>query len=56
LPRAMERGYSIRSEGPVRLILVTFLSSAKPGDGWGGFAADVERQGELTAGPENRPA
>ncbi|MCI0395871.1 MAG: cupin domain-containing protein [Chloroflexi bacterium] len=53
LPQGIEHGYTIRSEGPVRLIVVTFPASATSAKGWGGFIADVERQGELVTGPEN---
>ncbi|MFL5803330.1 MAG: cupin domain-containing protein [Roseiflexaceae bacterium] len=54
LPQGIEHGYTIRSAEPVRLIVVTFPTSAAAGAGWGGFIADVEGQGELVAGPENR--
>jgi len=52
LPQGIEHGYTIRSEEPVRLIVVTFPTSAASGEGWGGFIADVEGQGELVAGPQ----
>ena len=52
LPQGIEHGYTIRSEGPVRLIAVTFPTSVTPGKGWGGFVADIEAQGELVTGPE----
>ena len=52
LPQGIEHGYTIRSEEPVRLIVVTFPTSATSGEGWGGFIADVEGQGELVAGPQ----
>jgi len=51
LPQGIEHGYTIRSDGPVRLLVVTFPVSAAPGKGWGGFIADVEAQGELVTGP-----
>jgi quercetin dioxygenase-like cupin family protein len=54
LPRGIEHGYTIRSDDWVRLIVVTFPTSAASGEGWGGFTADVERQGELLAEPEIR--
>jgi quercetin dioxygenase-like cupin family protein len=41
LPRGKTHGYTIRSDGPVRLLVIT----APPRDrvaGWGGFVADVE--------------
>jgi quercetin dioxygenase-like cupin family protein len=52
LPQGIEHGYTIRSEGPVRLIVVTFPPNAS-GKGWGGFIADVEQQGKLISGPDN---
>jgi quercetin dioxygenase-like cupin family protein len=54
LPRGIEHGYTIQSDDWVRLIVVTFPTSAASSEGWGGFIADVERQGELVAGPEFR--
>ncbi len=47
LPQGIEHGYTIRSEEPVRLIAVTFPTRAASGEGWGGFIADVEGQGDL---------
>jgi quercetin dioxygenase-like cupin family protein len=52
LPQGIEHGYTIRSEGPVRLLVVTYPTGVAPGKGWGGFIADVESQGTLIAGPE----
>lgn len=52
LPQGQKHGYTIRSEGPVRLIVVTFPVSGTTGNGWGGFIADVESQGQLVTGPE----
>src|SRR5262249_50682492 len=52
LPQGIKHGYTIRSEGPVRLVVVTFPTRNASGDGWGGFIADIERQGELVAQPE----
>jgi quercetin dioxygenase-like cupin family protein len=54
LPQGVEHGYTIRREGPVRLIVVTFPKRVASGKGWGGFIADVEQQGELVAVPEDR--
>ena len=54
LPQGIEHGYTVRSEEPVRLIVVTIPTSAASDKGWGGFIADVERQGELVAGLQNR--
>ena len=55
LPKGIEHGYTIRSDGDVRLIVVTFPTSAQVGQGWHGFISDVESQGKLVAGSENRP-
>jgi quercetin dioxygenase-like cupin family protein len=51
LPRGIKHGYTIRSEAPVRLVVVT--SPFREGsNGWGGFVADMESgQGELIAKP-----
>jgi len=53
LPQGVEHGYTIRSAEPVRLLVVTFPTRAAE-QGWGGFIADVEGQGELLAQPERR--
>ena len=53
LPRGIEHGYTIRSEEPVRLIVVTSPVREELTGGWGGFVADMERgQGELIARPQ----
>ena len=52
LPQGMEHGYTIRSDGDVRLITVTFPTHAADGKGWDGFIADVEEQGVLMAAPQ----
>lgn len=46
LPQGIEHGYTIRSEGDVRLLVVAFPTRTASGEGWGGFIADVERDGE----------
>jgi quercetin dioxygenase-like cupin family protein len=52
LPRGIEHGYTIRSDTPVRLIIVTALVREGVSGGWGGFVADLESgQGELVAKP-----
>lgn len=53
LPQGIEHGYSIRSEGEVRLLVITFPPRLATAEGWGGFVADLERQGELIAKPGN---
>jgi quercetin dioxygenase-like cupin family protein len=55
LPQGIEHGYTIRSDGPVRLLVLTFPPGESPGSGWGGFVADMEGQGELISRPENQP-
>ncbi len=50
LPQGIEHGYTIRSDDPVRLLVVTFPTRAAA-QGWGGFIADVEAQGELLTHP-----
>ena len=52
LPQGIKHGYAIRSDGPVRLITVTFPTRSSEGVGWGGFVADMEAQGETVAAPE----
>ena len=37
---------------PVRLLVVTFPTRAGAEQGWGGFIADVEEQGERVAQPD----
>jgi quercetin dioxygenase-like cupin family protein len=52
LPSGIEHGYTIRSEDPVRLIVVTAPIREGTGGGWGGFVADMESgQGELITKP-----
>lgn len=50
LPQGVEHGYTIRSDEPVRLLVVTFPTQIRE-TGWGGYVADVEGQGELVAAP-----
>jgi len=51
LPRGIEHGYQITSAGDVRLLVVTSPAPEGVAAGWGGFAADLERDGELRAAP-----
>ena len=52
LPRGLPHGYTIRSENPARLIVVTSPVREGSSRGWGGFVADLESgQGELMAKP-----
>jgi quercetin dioxygenase-like cupin family protein len=54
LPQGVEHGYTIRSDEPVRLLVVTFPTRAPADQGWGGFIADVEGQGALLTRPDPR--
>ena len=47
LPQQIEHGYTIKSEGRVRLIAISFPTRESSGEGWGGFVTDIERDGEL---------
>jgi quercetin dioxygenase-like cupin family protein len=51
LPRGLEHGYTVRSSGDVRLLVVTAPAQEGVGVGWGGFVADFEATGELRATP-----
>jgi quercetin dioxygenase-like cupin family protein len=52
LPSGIEHGYTIRSEDPVRLIVVTCPVRDGASGGWGGFVSDMELgQGELITKP-----
>ena len=54
LPRGIKHSYTIRSEDPVRLIVVTAPVREGVGSGWKGFVADMELgQGELIAKPKH---
>jgi quercetin dioxygenase-like cupin family protein len=47
LPKGIKHGYTILSDGDVRLMTITFPTIEASGKGWGGFVADMERDGEL---------
>jgi quercetin dioxygenase-like cupin family protein len=52
LPRGIKHGYTIRSDGPIRLIAITSPVREDSASGWGGFIADMEKgQGELISKP-----
>ena len=54
LPHGVKHSYAIRSQDPVRLIVVTSPAREGTGGGWGGFVADMELgQGELIAKPQH---
>ncbi len=46
LPRGIPHGYTIHSEGDVRLLVVTAPAEDEAGGGWGGFVANIETRGE----------
>ena len=51
LPHGLRHGYTIRSQEPAHLIIVTSPVKERAG-GWGGFVSDIESgQGELIAKP-----
>jgi quercetin dioxygenase-like cupin family protein len=52
LPRGIQHGYTIYSDEPVRLLVVTTPVREGLSGGWGGFVADMELgQGKLIAQP-----
>jgi quercetin dioxygenase-like cupin family protein len=52
LPRGLPHGYTIESNNPVRLLVVTSPVREGTSGGWGGFVSDMELgQGELIAKP-----
>ena len=54
LPRGTEHSYTIRSQEPVRLIVVTSPGREGASGGWGGYVSDLELgQGELVAAPDS---
>jgi len=54
LPHGIEHSYTIHSQDPVRLIVVTSPVREGSSGGWGGFVADLESgQGELIAKPQH---
>ena len=54
LPHGIEHSYTILSEDPVRLIVVTAPVREGASGGWKGFVADLELgQGELIAKPQH---
>ena len=54
LPRGVRHGYTIRSDKPARLLVVTAPIRESGSGGWGGFVSDIELgQGELVAKPKH---
>jgi quercetin dioxygenase-like cupin family protein len=52
LPRGLQHGYTIRSQGPVRLLVMTAPVRDGQSGGWGGFVSDLElSQGQLISRP-----
>lgn len=51
LPRGIEHGYQINSDGDVRLLVVTAPAPDNGVRGWGGFFGDREREAELRDRP-----
>jgi quercetin dioxygenase-like cupin family protein len=52
LPKGIEHGYTILSEGDVKLLVITFPPNETPNKGWDGFVADLETRGELVNKPD----
>lgn len=50
LPRGVEHNYAIRSNGPVRLLVIT-ASPREQSESWGGFVADLESSAEAVREP-----
>ena len=54
LPHNIGHSYTVRSQGAVRLLVVTSPAREGAGGGWGGFVSDMELgQGELIAEPQH---
>ncbi|HCG00178.1 MAG TPA: hypothetical protein DEV93_06490 [Chloroflexi bacterium] len=52
LPRGIPHDYRIRSDGPVRLLVVT-APPREPGEGWGGFVGGFEADGDVVSQPND---
>lgn len=50
LPRGVEHNYAIRSDGPVRLLVIT-APPREQSKSWGGFVADLESSEEAVREP-----
>jgi quercetin dioxygenase-like cupin family protein len=44
LPHGVPHGYTVRTDGPVRLLVIT-APPREPSQSWGGFVADLESGG-----------
>lgn len=51
LPQGIKHGYTLRGDVPVRLLAITYPTREADGKGWGGYVADVERDGERVSTP-----
>jgi|SRR5579872_4122429 len=57
LPRNIQHGYTILTDNPVRLLVITAPTRDGVSGGWGGFVSDMEKgQGELISKPSHLPA
>jgi quercetin dioxygenase-like cupin family protein len=52
LPRGIPHGYEIRSDGDVRLLMITSPAGEAASGGWGGFVTDIETGGALRSSPK----
>jgi quercetin dioxygenase-like cupin family protein len=50
LPRGLRHGYTIRSSGEVRMLVVTSPADENASGGWGGLIGDLEREAQDSAG------
>lgn len=55
LPRGIPHDYRIRSEGPVRLLVVTAPPRTR-GEGWGGFVGGLAANGDPVGQPDDASA
>ncbi len=56
LPCGISHGYTIRSDGVVRVLVVTSPAQTEGVDGWGGFVSDLESSGEPRTTPSSGAA
>jgi quercetin dioxygenase-like cupin family protein len=50
LPRGLQHGYTIRSDGEVRMLVVLSPADEHASGGWGGLIADLENEAQDEAG------
>lgn len=53
LPKGIQHGYTIQSDGDARLLAVTFPPRQPTGEGWGGFISDMERDAKRVSEPQS---